>query len=480
LRFAWLSNQSLWTDEITSLTTAQVPLERIVEASKWSNSLPTFFLLLRVVLGGATEDVEARARAISAVGGALSVPVFIGVVYLWRRQWRTALLAGLLLAVNPLQLWYSQEVRAYALMLLFGLLTLFFYELARERGSVGWWVGYVLCALAAIALHKTALVFPVACAIWHGWVTVRERKGFSRLLIHAVVLVSAVLFLMPKANPPPPEFNRNSSVLEIGYAFMTYLGGYSFGPSLTEIQTHGGLGAVSHHKVQVGILVAVWLLVGLTSVSALRRRPHAPSSLLASSPGGGPKRIREFSGKELSLFVLPIGIVAVAAVFSGFPFNVRYTLPGLLGFLALAAVLSRTSQVWLSRLAMTGLLATSFWADSQWFFDAAYRKADSRAVARWLVQNQDHVKSWTVLPDYLARSISWYLKAHPEVAARFQPPQQGNHAEFPPVPDVLIIGRRHHIQHPDDLIKAYRSVAGDTRTITSFSGYELYVRDSAR
>src|SRR5205823_10902196 len=108
LRFYRLSNQSLWTDEVASILTAQVPMDRIAEKSALNNSLPTFFLVLRGVLGGATENVEFRARAISALAGALSIPVSIGVVYLWRRHWGTALLAGLLLATNPLHLWYSQ------------------------------------------------------------------------------------------------------------------------------------------------------------------------------------------------------------------------------------------------------------------------------------------------------------------------------------------------------------------------------------
>jgi len=87
------------------------------------------------VLGDSNRNIEFRARWVSAVAGALSVPLLIGVVFLWRRQWTAAWLAGLLLAVNPFHLWYSQEVRASATMLCFGLLTLLAYELARLSGK---------------------------------------------------------------------------------------------------------------------------------------------------------------------------------------------------------------------------------------------------------------------------------------------------------------------------------------------------------
>ena len=125
LRFYRLSNQSMWTDEVSSVETAREPLSKMTQESGSENVyLPGYFILLRAVLRDANQDIEFRARGLSALAGGLSVPLLIGLVFCWRRQWGTALLAGLLLAVNPLHLWYSQEVRAYATMLFLGLLTL--------------------------------------------------------------------------------------------------------------------------------------------------------------------------------------------------------------------------------------------------------------------------------------------------------------------------------------------------------------------
>ena len=107
-------------DEISSVATARVPMNEIVDRSAQNNSLPTYFLLLRPLVTGSNEHIEIRARLISALAGAASIPVFIALVFLWRGGGLTALIAGLLLALNPLHLWYSQEARGYALMLLFG------------------------------------------------------------------------------------------------------------------------------------------------------------------------------------------------------------------------------------------------------------------------------------------------------------------------------------------------------------------------
>jgi uncharacterized membrane protein len=465
---------------VASILTARVPIDQIAEQSALNNGMPTFFLVLRLALGGASENVEFRARAISALAGALTVPVFIGVVYLWRQRWRTALLAGALLALNPLHLWYSQEVRAYALMLLFGSLTLSCYELARRRAqSWGWWTGYTCCALAAIALHKTALLFPIACYLWHLWDLVGtaasgearagksigqflRREGFATLAFHNVVLVVAICALLPKSNLPPQEFMRANSILEIGYTLMTFLGGYSFGPAPADIQNYGAARALARHPIEAAILCVSLLLILLFCLNLLRRKA--------------------LPGKELSLLVISICAVAVGALLSGFPYNVRYALPGLLGFVALAAtVLTRPAQNAFFRCVLIGVFLTiSLLGDAQWFFGTAYRKADSRGVAQWLVQNENRVKTWTVLPNYLNHALNWYLHSHPEIVARLLPAEKGNTMSFPPVPDVLIISRRHHILNPDQIISSYQSAAGKTRTINSFAGFELYARDGAQ
>jgi uncharacterized membrane protein len=224
LRFYRLSNQSMWMDEIASITTARCPLSEIAHASATNNCLPTYFLILRFLLGDSNGDMEFRARWLSALAGALSVPLLIGVVFCWRRRWSTALLAGLLLAVNPLHLWYSQEVRAYGTMLCLGLVTLLAYELARASRKPWWWAAYFVSALGAITLHKTALIFPLACALWHGWEVWRRQGRLRDLAIHGLTLGVACAALMVKTYPPAPENGRSGSILEIGYTFMTFVG----------------------------------------------------------------------------------------------------------------------------------------------------------------------------------------------------------------------------------------------------------------
>jgi hypothetical protein len=461
IRFFRLSSQSLWQDEASSLVAATVPLEQAyLYSARMNNSLPTYFLILHEFLGeDVLSEVEFRSRLLSAIAGGLTVPVLIGVVYSWRRKTGPALLAGLLLALNPLHIWYSQEARAYALVLFCGLSAVLFFEYARANREFAAWPFYVVAALAAMLLHKTGFVFPAACALWHSLEVWRGKEKWQALLAHAPMLVLAAGLMMLKSYPPGEGYGRGRSLLEIAYTFATFIGGYSFGPSLTEIQNLGPLAAVMRHIPQVVILGAV---LGVIMVACAR---HLRAL---------------FAGREAILLVLGIGVVSLYSMVSGFPFNVRYALPALLGFVALLAYLPEVAlnSVW-SRLALAGVLMVSLWANVQWFYSPVYAKADARSVAAWLERNRDRITSWTVLPGYSALPLRWYVQRDAELLSRFAAPEDDRTTSFPPVPDVLIIGRRHHVLEPDRLIAAYATAAGNVTFIQSFPGFEVYVRGGA-
>ena len=456
LRLFRLSNQSFWLDEVGSINTARAEWKEIYRKSSEQNSLPTYFILLRPIAGTSHKNAEIRTRLFSVLAGSLSVPLFIGVIYLWRRNWRTALFAGLLLAVNPLHLWYSQETRNYALMLFFGLCCLLAFEFARTSRKLWWWAAYWLFAVLALATHKTGLVFPLLCAMRQFWDTRGVRLPLRALAHYGVLAVIALFLLLQPANPPLKEFGRPSSFLEVPYTAMTFLDGYSFGPSVTEIQNLGAWPAVLRHPVQTAIVVIIVLVILGTLLAKCR-------GLLFE--------------REAVLISLGVGLAVFGAIISHFPFNVRYTLPALFGFLALiAAIVSSLNSVRSSQVLILSVLVVSAWADFQWYYDFNYRKGDSRAVAQWLVENQQRIKSFTVLPDYLDTTFKWYLDGKPELLAALQPPTHSQSTTFPPVPDLLMISRRHHLLKPDAVIENYRAEVGELETNDSFAGFELYVR----
>jgi hypothetical protein len=176
------------------------------------------------------------------------------------------------------------------------------------------------------------------------------------------------------------------------------------------------------------------------------------------------------------LLFFGVGAVSIYALISGFPYNVRYALPALIGFLSLIAVCATEwNKSSISRLSVAAFLVLSLWADGQWFYGWQYRKGDSRAVANWLMQNRERIQSWTVLPGYMNAPIQWYLQSDPAVLTREMRPTGDRFTKFPPVPDVLIVTRRHHLEEPDKIIAAYESSANGTETNLTSAAFELYI-----
>jgi hypothetical protein len=299
--------------------------------------------------------------------------------------------------------------------------------------------------------------------VWHVLHLSRQGKPvvqvIKQLLVHLPIGIGVLMLMFNKLNPPLEGYRRTDSVLQFGYTFMTFLGGYSFGPSLNEIQNSGPMSAAARSCLQVVVLLVVLALIALACKLEWRKL---------------------VSARETVLLAAGIGIVMAYSKVAGFSYNVRYVLPSLFGFLALIAalVISLPDHPRLVRLITVAVLAVAIWADAQWFYSPRYRKPDARAVAKWLGDNKDHVKSWMVLPAYLNLPLYGYLSGpHKDVIKQALTPTGARTTSFPPVPDVLILERRDQLDQPDKIISSYQLAAGKVETNRSFAGFELYVSD---
>ena len=84
----------------------------------------------------ASGTTEYALRFPSALLGLLALPL----VFVWGRRLfglSIALLATLLMALNPYHLWYSQEAKMYALLVVVAMLAMWAFVQAIERGK--WW-----------------------------------------------------------------------------------------------------------------------------------------------------------------------------------------------------------------------------------------------------------------------------------------------------------------------------------------------------
>jgi mannosyltransferase len=194
LRFATLGAQSYHHDEIvTASRVLRDGFWHAMDAVGFSESAPPLYYALAWVWTQLTGTGEVGLRALSALAGIATVPVAYLLGRDLSKSQRTGVVAAALVAVNPMLLWYSQEGRAYALLVLLTALSVLYFARALEGGRRRDFLVWGSVSALAIATHYFA-VFPVAVeAVW-----LLRRRGRESLPGVGIV-AGAGLLLAPLA-----------------------------------------------------------------------------------------------------------------------------------------------------------------------------------------------------------------------------------------------------------------------------------------
>ena len=163
LRFYAIARQGFWYDEAQTGWMLRAPFGRMLAGVARTESAPPLYYVVAWVWVRVFGDGQAGLRSLSAVAGLATVPAAFAATRLLVGR-RVALIAAALLAVNPLLIWYSQEARAYALLVLASTVALWMFARARERPTPGRLAAWALAAAAAMWTHYFAafLVIPEA------------------------------------------------------------------------------------------------------------------------------------------------------------------------------------------------------------------------------------------------------------------------------------------------------------------------------
>jgi len=223
-----LAYHSVWFDEAVSLQWATSD-----PAFIWQKTFPLveekhppiYFLglhywrVLLTPLGLANQDAALRG-----FGSLLGVLTVWGIMLLARRvsDQRTALLTGLLVALSPVMVWYSQELRMFqpaASALIWGAYCLArAWDATTAQRAIGWWLGMVVTLTAALYSYLfSAFLLPAAGLTLLGLLvsTKQDRRGQRFTGGAAALAITGILFL-------PLAYNAwivNSSEGDPGRAF---------------------------------------------------------------------------------------------------------------------------------------------------------------------------------------------------------------------------------------------------------------------
>jgi hypothetical protein len=196
LRFATLTVQSFWLDEAIAIHSARLDLGGMIDSiARTEGNPPLYFGLLDgwMRLFG---DSEAGARSLSALIGTATIPL----AYVIGRRLATArvgLVAAALVAFNPLLVWFSQEARPYALLVLLSGLSLLFFVEALERPARRPLIGWAVASGLALATHYFAGLVILPEAAWLLW-RVRPRRPAVLAVAGFAIVPLALLPLVAK------------------------------------------------------------------------------------------------------------------------------------------------------------------------------------------------------------------------------------------------------------------------------------------
>jgi len=221
LRVLCLDLQPLWWDEGYSLYFATNPLAEMVAQTARDIHPPLYYALLHgwIHLFGPS---PVAVRLLSVTIGVITVPLAYLAGRLLANQ-RAGLLAALLLAINPLHIFYSQEVRMYGLVALLGLISttcaakLFVTDHATrnthhaarvssfEFRVPSLWCFYVLTTIAALYTQYYAAFLPLAhtfFALYH-WRRAPRRlaRWLGAQLLIGLAYLPWLLYAAPKLVP---------------------------------------------------------------------------------------------------------------------------------------------------------------------------------------------------------------------------------------------------------------------------------------
>ena len=360
LRLWRLADPSLWWDEGVSVYLAHAGLPALTVTKDFSVDLhaPGYHLLLgfwSLILGPSVFS----GRLLSVFCGVLTVPLTFSLVRgltakVGEGGTEAAILAALLAAASPIDLYYSQEIRMYALLPVVGLFGL----LATQRvlrdnsraswalwalaNAVGWYCYYYL---ALLTLAEAVVVLLAAPQSWRRWLG--ASAGLALSYVPWALIVQSRIRGSALALPPETEVHLTAArfLAETGQAFTV---GFSTPPGTT-------------------LLLALWGILAAIGLGWLARRQPFGALLLVLS--------------------VAVPLVGAAAVLEVRPFYYpRFIIFGAVpiwALVALGACALRGRWLWL---ALVPILVGSFWTwhDERTTPRTGYAPDDYRVVFQTL------------------------------------------------------------------------------------------------
>jgi uncharacterized membrane protein len=217
-----------WSDEIFSMLISRSWSVMLEYFRNYENNMSLYYITLHGwtrVFG----DGEVATHSLSLLYASFTLPVFYKLARVWLNK-STALLSGVLLASNPLFVFYSLEARSYSMLVLASTIsTLIFVRLARKPG-IGLAICYGLSVVIATYIHYFGILLILVHALTISW---RKLTGLQIRLffVSGCVILSGILplFLFQQQNKSQVAWLTKPDLKHLWYTCKDLVGGgYDF------------------------------------------------------------------------------------------------------------------------------------------------------------------------------------------------------------------------------------------------------------
>jgi hypothetical protein len=399
LRLGGLDHDSFWSDEAGQVLAARQPtLMALVEAMRVHvMAMPLDYLVTRAMTGLGSGEFLLRFPAV--VWGTLALPLWWVLV----RRASSPTVAGYalwLLALMPLHVRYSQEVRFYALLVTAYLVALWLLYRALARPSRARWAGLGLALISGVYVHPYVALALVPGGVYVALLrrTTGRWTGLWGLVGMGLLTVAAYWFgARWFSGPRTVAFTLNQFGGNVPENLLVGLGALAY-PYLPDNLRFGVWEAV---QVVGAVVGGVWL------VRHRRAHPMAVSLVVGA--------------------LLQIGLILAGDWVGQYPFVARQILPFATALLLLTALGLAQLEAGLigrglsARWATVGLLLLVGGSAVGPLTDqAAYPRGNGRAVMAALGEQHQPGTPVYILPGFEAPVYELYAQTVPG-AARVTP-----------------------------------------------------------
>ncbi len=361
LRAYRLDFQSYWIDEAWTLFFAQLNPAELWQRLNTVEAHPPLYHPSTIGWVNLAGSSEYALRFYSLVFGVLTVPITYRLGKTLGGS-RLGLIAALLVAIAPFQIWHSQEARMYSLLTAASATSMWGFTAWLQQRDRRWWLLTVFGTLWAIAAHYHGLML---IGIQGLFLLLTIHKHWRRYLGWGAAMLTVVALYAPWLYFSWDLLRDRTNWVEQTTLLNTYLRSaiaYSVGELVPRPQ-------------------AIWLMLVFTGLYSLGliyavRRPH------------------KFGlGQQTLTFLLTFTLAPNLAAWlygeiKATAYLERYLIPVQIGFLLTVALgitaLTDSRRTWprlTGLLTLLSIILINGWVLFHHYFDPAYAKPDWRAAA---------------------------------------------------------------------------------------------------